>query len=201
MSEENKSPEENLPGEGAFDEEPDEEWELLQERKYRTAARKYRNREPEVHELNLTAMMDMLTILLVYLIKSYNSNPVAQLNKGVAPPASSSKYELKEALAISISSDQIMVDNRQVVVLVNGEFRPEDVQGQGSAKLITPLYEALDAEMQKQKVLAERGLNPESEGKALIVGDRKIPYGMLSSVMYTAGQTGLHQFQFVVLKK
>ena len=190
-----------VPPPGSAEEMNEDEWELEQERKYRRAKRKWQNREPEIGELNLTAMMDMLTILLVYLIKSYNTNPAAQLNKGVAPPSSSSRLEIKESMSISISADQIMVESRQVVVLVNGEIKDEDSQGQGTARLITPLYDALDAEVTKAKSLAERGLGPEFEGKALIVADRKVPYSLLSSVLYTAGQAQLSQFQFVILKQ
>lgn len=179
----------------------EEEWEHEQERKFRKAKRKWNNREHEIGELNLTAMMDMLTILLVYLLKSYNTNPAAQLNEGVAPPDSTSRLEIKESMAISVSLDQIMVESKQVLVLVNGELREDDVQGGGTARLITPLYDALDAEVTKVKGLHERGMGPEFEGKALIIADRHVPYKLLSSVLYTAGQAQLSQFQFVILKQ
>jgi biopolymer transport protein ExbD len=184
-----------------FVDDHDEEWELAMERKFRTAKRKWNGREPETSELNLTAMMDMLTILLVYLLKSYNTNPAASLHPGVAPPSSSSRLEIKESLSISVSSDMIMVENKQVMQLVNSEVRAEDAQGAGTAKLITPLFDALDAEVTKIKTLHERGYGPEFEGKALIVADRKVPYSLLSSVLYTSGQAQFSQFQFVILKQ
>lgn len=178
----------------------DDEWDHEQKRKYRKAKRKWHNREPEVAELNLTAMMDMLTILLVYLLKSFNTNPAAELNQGVAPPESTSRLELKESMAISVSLEQIMVENKQVVGLVNGELREEDTQGQGTARTITPLYDALDAQVTIAQQRAEAGMGPEFEGKALIIADRKVPYRLLSSVLYTAGQAKLAQFQFVIMK-
>ena len=95
----------------------------------------------------------------------------------------------------------IMVDDEKVVSLVDGEVREDDLQGSGSSQIITPLLDALDAEVNQMERMAERGLGPEFEGKALIVGHREIDYKLLSSVLYTAGQAKLAQFQFVILKK
>lgn len=179
----------------------DEEFEIMMERKYRKAVRKWRNRDPEVGELNLTAMMDMLTILLVYLIKSYNANPAADLQPGVSPPVSSSQWEIKESVAISISNDLIVVDQEPVVKLVNGEIPEEFASGSGSAVEITPLADALDAQVEKMRAMHAQNMGPEFEGKALIIGDKKTPYKLLSSILYTAGQSEFSQFQFVILKK
>ena len=184
-----------------FEAESEEEWELAMERKYRTAKRKHRNRDPEISELNLTAMMDMMTILLVYLLKSYNTNPVANLSPNLQPPTSTSKIEMKESTAIAISADGISVDDKPILKLINGEIPEEETSGAGAATEIVALRSVLDAEVLKMNTLSKQGMGPEFEGKALIIGDKQIPYRLLTSVLYTAGKAEYSQFQFVVLKQ
>lgn len=192
-----------MPPEGTSEEHAaamsEEEYEEVEEAKFRKAKRKHRNKDPEIGELNLTAMMDMMTIMLVYLLKSYNTSPAVNVSGDIAPPVSSSRLEMKEATSIAISKNGILVDGKPVVQIVDGKFRPEDISGTGAAKLVTPLMDALNVEVEKVKMMHERGLGPEFEGKVLILGDRRIPYEILSSVLFTAGQAQLANFHFVVL--
>jgi hypothetical protein len=60
---------------------------------------------------------------------------------------------------------------------------------------------ALKKEVEKLKYIAERNPSAPFMHEVSIIGDRRIPYEVLSSVLYTAGQNELENFRFVVISK
>ncbi|MCC6333746.1 MAG: biopolymer transporter ExbD, partial [Myxococcales bacterium] len=51
-----------------------------------------RENEGEIKELNITAMMDMMTIILVFLIKSYTASSITvTASEDVRPPLSTTR--------------------------------------------------------------------------------------------------------------
>ncbi len=55
--------------------------------------RKEREAAGEIHELNITAMMDMMTIILVFLLKSYAASAISLTqSEDVKPPISSDPH-------------------------------------------------------------------------------------------------------------
>lgn len=174
----------------------------LQRMRFRKALarkkRKERESEGEIRELNITAMMDMMTIILVFLLKSYSASSVTvTASEDVRPPVSSARSTPKETVAITVTAKSIMVGDKRRVDLVNG-LLPAKV---ASGKLILPLDEALKKEVEKLKYIAERNPSAPFNHEVSIIGDKRIPYETLSSVLYTAGQNELENFRFVVLAK
>ena len=64
-----------------------------------------------------------------------------------------------------------------------------------------PVDAALKKEVEKLKYIAERNPSAPFMHEVSIIGDRKIPYEVLSSVLYTAGQNELENFRFVLVQK
>ena len=160
--------------------------------------RKEREAEGEIKELNITAMMDMMTIILVFLIKSYSASSVTSTaSEDLRPPVSSTRLTPKDTIAITITPRFILVNDRKKVELV--EMRPKNDVMEG--KRILPLHEALEKEVEKLKYIAERNPAAPFTGEVSIIGDKRIPYDVLSSVLYTAGQNELEHFRFIVLTK
>ncbi len=173
-----------------------------QRMRYRRAlARKKRidrESEGEIRELNITAMMDMMTIILVFLIKSYSTSSITvTASEDVRPPGSTTRVVPKDTIAITVTPKSVLVGDKKKVELVNMQPRPQDVKG----KLIIPLDAALRREVEKLKYIAERNPNAPFMKEVAIIGDRRVPYDLLSSVLYTAGQNQLENFRFVVLQK
>lgn len=173
-----------------------------QRMRYRKAlARKKRverEAEGEIKELNITAMMDMMTIILVFLIKSYTASSITvTASEDVRPPLSTTRTTPKDTIAITVTPKSILVGDKKKVELVNMAVRPGDLDG----KRILPLDAALQKEVEKLKYIAERNPNAPFDHEVAIIGDKRIPYELLSSVLYTAGQNELENFRFVVLQK
>lgn len=193
-----KSRNPSQPAAAAHAGEPEDEEFLTKKKKSRKARRKLANHMPDSAELNLTAMMDMLTIILVFLLKNYTTTPAANLTKGLNPPVSSSTLAMQEAITVAITKNDITVDDKKVCDLQDGHALPKDMGVAQQPLLIAPLRDALVARVEYHKRIEQLG-GPAFDGNMLIVGDRLIDYQLLSEVLYSAGQAQLANFKFVVL--
>ncbi len=160
--------------------------------------RRDREAEGEIKELNITAMMDLMTIILVFLIKSFSASSITvTASEDVRPPMSTARATPKDTIAITVTAKSIMVGDKRKVELANAVAKPGDMQG----KLILPLDAALKKEVEKLKKIAERNPNAPFNREVSIIGDKRVPYDLLSSVLYTAGQNELENFRFIILQK
>lgn len=160
--------------------------------------RKEREAEGEIKELNITAMMDIMTIILVFLIKSYSTSSVTvTASEDIRPPVSTTRQTPKDTIAITVTPKAILVGDRRKVELVNMTVAKGDLDG----KKILPLDAALKKEVEKLKYIAERNPAAPFNHEVSVIGDKRIPYELLSSVLYTAGQNELENFRFIVIAK
>jgi len=156
-------------------------------------------------------MMDMMTIILVFLLKSYSTTDVS-----VAPsdelklPVSTTQVPIKEvAVNLVVAKNQIVVDGAPVVSLttVPDEDRPgqeiiavpeDELRGQAISKLYDRLLEKAEA----AKALGNKSGREEFEfkGQIYLQVDRDMPFSVIRTVMYTAGQAQFGQFKFIVYK-
>ena len=181
---------------------PEMDDETLQRLMFRKALarkkRKEREAAGEIRELNITAMMDMMTIILVFLLKSYAASAISLTqSEEVKPPISSTRTVPKDTVAVTITPRDILVGDRVVVELENGQIPASMLQG----RLVRPLDQALRREVDKLKQIASRNPAAPFSHELSIIGDKRIPYDLLLTVLYTAGQAELENYRFVVLQK
>ncbi|KFE62121.1 ExbD/TolR family protein [Hyalangium minutum] len=160
--------------------------------------RKEREAAGEIKELNITAMMDMMTILLVFLLKSFASSSASiTASDDVKPPVSSTRATPKDTVAVTITPKNILVGEKEVLRLTNGQVPAEQLQG----RLVAPLDAALKKEVEKLKYIADRNPAAPFNRELSVIGDKRVPYDLLLTVLYTAGQNELENYRFVVLQK
>lgn len=160
--------------------------------------RKERDTAGEINELNITAMMDMMTIILVFLLKSYAASAISiTQSEEVKPPISSTRAVPKDTVAVTITPRDILVGDRVVVQLVNGQVPAAMLDG----RLVKPLDQVFRREVEKLKLIASRNPAAPFSHELSVIGDRRIPYDLLLTVLYTAGQAELENYRFVVLQK
>jgi len=156
--------------------------------------RKFHLPGDDVSGLNLTAMMDMMTILLVFLLKSYATEPDKfQVNDKLRPPTSTVEERMDPAVQIVVTSEEILVDDERVV-----SVKDVNTTGTGQQLAITPVFDALSKRVDHLKKLESLG-GPPFDGKLLIVAHEGTPYALISAVLYTAGQAQLSRFRLVVM--
>ena len=153
--------------------------------------------EPE--PLTITSLMDIMTIILVFLLKSYSANPV-QLKGGddLKLPFSKAEQQPAESTAITVTLNNIIVTDSAVAALDNGEVAASDLSG--GDFMIDPLFEALQQEVDKQKKIEKFNKKAKFTEVVTIIADRNVPFSLLSKVMYTAGQASFSKFKFAVVK-
>lgn len=173
-----------------------EEQAFLAKKKEKAAAR--RNREEEKSELGLTSLMDIVSILVVYLLKSYASDPIViNPTAGQKIPMSHADAPIQDGIPIFITTRGITFDSKKIVTMnSDGDLNPADVNNH----LIGPLYDMLAEEVDKAKQLAERQNKPWS-GRAIIVGDQDLRFNVLVDVLYTTGRAEFTDYSFCVIRK
>ncbi|NPC74301.1 MULTISPECIES: ExbD/TolR family protein [Corallococcus] len=180
-----------------------EEADQLARMRYRRALarkkRKEREAASEVKELNITAMMDMMTIILVFLLKSFASSSAAiTASEDVRPPVSSTRATPKDTVAITITPKNIMVGDKEVVRLENGRIPANQLQGE---RLVLGLDAQLKKEVQKLKYIEERNPAAPFTHELSVIADKMVPYDLLLTVLYTAGVNELQNYRFIVLQR
>ena len=157
---------------------------------------KRRDKEVEEAALGMTSLMDIVSIIVVYLLKSYASDPV--LITPIAEqkiPMSKMDAPIKEGIAIYISSRELIFNEEQLAVLKDGELDPTVVQGH----VIAPLFEKLEEETEKSKAVYE-GRGEEWVGHVILIGDQALKFSTIVDVMYTAGRLEYSEYSFCIIQ-
>jgi biopolymer transport protein ExbD len=173
-----------------------------QKRAYRRARRKARAEAGEIKELNIVAMMDMMTILLVFLLKSYQASTInVNMGEHLVIPASTTQLSPQENITVTLTLSELSVNERRVLGLSQGRV-PDAAKegGKADAYYVGAVFDALKREVDKQKYIARYNKNAPFSGRVNVVADKRIAYRTLMEVLYTAGQAELGEYKFMVLK-
>lgn len=165
--------------------------------------RKLRKRdEPSEEFLNIYPMMDMMTILLVFMIMQFASASANIVQSSeLQIPFSTSQMASEEAVPIQISRTEIVVEGDPVVSLRNGQVDPSQKQGGGTGFLITDLHREMKEHRDRLKMIAQRNPSRPFRGQVQIIADKRTPFRTLAEVIYTLGQAEFKSLRFVVVKQ
>jgi biopolymer transport protein ExbD len=127
--------------------------------------------------LTVTSMMDMFTILLIYLL--YFFDPSNDPSQDLQLPNSSAQEAVVDQTALTVQSDGVMLGGRRIA-------------GGDSADDLRLIYEALKEQRDK-----------ESLDNALLVVkcDKRVLYERLDQILKEAARAGYTDFRFVVLNE
>ncbi len=156
-----------------------------------------RNRQFVVPKLHITAMMDMFTIILIFLLFSFSDNPETfQMDKDMNLPESTAKMDYKDSIKLVLSQTSLKLDGEVIAEIQDGK-----VIGLNPAELKkSSLYERLKA-YRDQVVALNPNEDSESEKHILFLCDKRISFKTINNIVKTAGMAGYPNFQFAVLKK
>jgi biopolymer transport protein ExbD len=164
--------------------------------------------EPEINFLNITAMLDIMTIILVFLLKTLgeSSAAVPQSDDLRLPASIMKKAPAQEGVLVTVSKSQILVGDEKILGLpgreslvqagVDARFKrsgPNDL-------FIVPLGNALMAARKTDiAVRRAKGLDP-SSSEAIIIADKGTPYRLLMEVLFTLGQSEYGKYHLMTLQ-
>lgn len=150
-----------------------------------------------IMEIDITSLLDILVILLIFLIKSYNSSGVTlNVPKGIELPKSGSESINTPGVLIQVSKDTIWVDSKTVL---DTETLPKAIYDQGGRRIV-PLYNELVKKKEEIKNLAKQSDKvAKFGGIANLVIDKSLKYSYVKKVMFTAAAAGFKEYKFVVM--
>lgn len=194
--------------------------EIKQEGKKR---RKRTRALPEAGGLSINSLMDIVTILLVYLIKSYATSPIEVKDPSLNLPTSTTRENVEEAAVVMVTgpvtktldaagnpvpkenTPTLIVDGTPLFPLTpirgaNNEtsWRIPDNQKTGGF-VVNSLKASLEEARKTQEMAAEL-TDREFSGKVVILADKQTPYRVLMDLLVTCGQAGFGEFKFAVVK-
>lgn len=160
-----------------------------------TKRRAARARKPSLLVLNITSMLDMFTILIIFLLKSYSAEGIiltipADLNL----PHSTTRNAPEPGLVVEVSSNVLTVDGTIIDVDLNAVTNSDEL-------LIDNLYEHLMTKAEQYEEIYRLHPNADFTGRLVLEGDRDIPFRLLKKILYTCGQAGFINQSLAVFQK
>jgi biopolymer transport protein ExbD len=166
-----------------------------------------RHKEALDLNLNITSLMDVLTVLLFFLLKSFSvTETTISIPQGIRLPAAVSDKKIEEAVTIAFLKDEIRSNEQVIMKLNQGKPYPYDVGGVGN-KTWVPLKTFLDAEYARRNAMIVRAAEASGEpldktqlppGRVLIQADRALDFADLKNVLHTAGLAGYSDYEFII---
>ena len=144
--------------------------------------------------LNLTALMDILSNLLFFLLAAYAAQATEVENKSeLRLPSSTSQVRLQLQLTISITQSAIQVADAPVARVAQGRLvDPVDEEGK-----IPGLYAKL-VSIKGNRAQAGQEQSSEASG-ILLLADKDTDSDVVSKVLKTAGHAGFVNVRFGVI--
>jgi len=135
----------------------------------------------------LTSLVDMLTILLVFLLKSFSvEGNLVSASEDLSLPESNSQESPTPMINVEITTTSVNIDGTLVVNLA-------EVAGQDSL-MISPLYDGL-------RIIATNTGIDDQQNEVTIQCDRSLDFQIVKKVMYTCAQASFADFSLLVTQE
>ncbi|MBM4371640.1 MAG: biopolymer transporter ExbD [Deltaproteobacteria bacterium] len=145
-----------------------------------------------VSDLNVTPMVDMLTMLVIFLLMSFTaSGELLFVTQDIILPNAMNTADLQRAPVIAISAKSIAMEGESIM-------RTEDVSEKWYPDWrLPPLVRKL-----KQTAKEFKEMNPDKpfEGQVIIQSDGNVPCAVIKMVMTSCADAGYMNVNFAVQK-
>jgi biopolymer transport protein ExbD len=139
--------------------------------------------------ISLTSMMDVLTTLLFFVLKSFVTGGDATAPPpSVSLPKSTAEASMQNSTVIAIDKGSILIGGERITS-VSAALADDQM-------LIEPLANRL-----RREAPASRDTSAMRKHLVTIQGDQDIEFRLLQKVMYTVNQSGYPDIALAVLKK
>ncbi|MFQ5588560.1 MAG: biopolymer transporter ExbD [Nitrospiria bacterium] len=148
-----------------------------------SAKRRRRTIKNAVVQLTVISLMDIFTILLLFLLLQLGDEGVAlPASDRMRLPDSTSKNKPKSTVQLMVTEADILVDGGQVMGV-------DEALGQ-QAPVLSPVKAALTRLSERTKFVAGKNTSVRFTGEITLLGDRKIPFKLLKKIMRTCVEAG-----------
>ncbi len=141
--------------------------------------------------LNMNSMMDMMTILLLFLLKSFTTGgTLATQSDALKLPSSDRELRPRKELNIALATDIILVNEMAVM-------RVSDI---AKDQINIPKLETKLAEYARKEKQLEIETGRPFANEVVIQADQKIPFELLFKVMYTCSKTEFYKMRLLTIQ-
>lgn len=141
--------------------------------------------------VNVTSLTDMFTVILVFLLQTYNTSEVQiEPPEGIRMPTSLSEGVLTQGLEMNLSKESLSIGKDTIAQLSGNDFAANDKDTK-DPNFIPSLFNSLDKAFKESTVKAVK------DGHILLIADRSLPYSVIKKVMYTASMAGFPQVKLI----
>ena len=153
-----------------------------------------RNKKFIPPKLMITSMMDMFTIILIFLLFQFSEKPeTIHLMDDIELPTSTAKMDHTETIKLVLTLDGLHLDERMIARVKNGEVIGLDPQRPKASVL----YQQLSAQSSNQA----DNVDDRPQNHILLLCDKRHSFKTINSIVKTAAMAGYPNFQFAVLKE
>jgi len=142
----------------------------------------------------LTSLVDVMTILLIYLLQSFSSEgDIVTVHKDLILPESSAKKPPELRVTLTVNNQYILAEDVKVAMV--DEVLATD-------ELVIPgLSEWLGTRRAATEKIEQYSTKTKFNGEITIQGDKRIRFRLLKKIMYTCGQQGYNNFSLAVRRR
>ena len=146
-----------------------------------------RRREKQEVDVDITSLLDILTILLVFLLKSYNASDLKlDLTKGIEMADSDSKVMTRFAPVVQVNREsKVFLNNKEIGRL----------PASGEMTILTNKLKEERAKTEENNKMKKQQYNAELVN---LVFDKEMDYQIVQRVMHDSALAGYSQFKFIV---
>ena len=178
--------------------------------RYHNILKRRGNRRSVTAILSLTAMVDMFTVLAIFLLQNYNTTgEILYIPKEVTLPKANRVVDLKPSLVITVSPKEILIDktivatfeevkNSQSWVISNLRDQAKVYLEKAKAEQESKLQ--IKLEKMVSKTLGNESSDLNAWKKVTIQADKSIDYLTLKKIMYSIYEAGGGPINFAVAK-
>lgn len=157
-------------------------------------------------KLMLTSMMDMFTIILIFLLCSFSDQPQTLDGlKDVELPHSSAEINYSDSVQIVLSQNTLKLNDDVIASVENEKIEgldPENLKESALYEKLREIYDESKAEEADAEAVTEAETETETETPkhVLFLCDKSHNFKTINTVIKTAGLAGFPNFQFAVLE-
>ena len=151
-------------------------------------------------DINITSMMDMFTIILLFLLKSFSADGSILTNSDdlVLPNSIASKKPAEINLQLAVNQTVIMVDNEPV----DSTYIVREMDQQKfDVDTLSLLDMVLKKHMRAEEEMVKAGMLNEIEGNIVVQVDKNINFDILYKIMRLCGRNGYVNMKFAVMMR
>jgi biopolymer transport protein ExbD len=144
-------------------------------------------------ELNVVPMVDMMTMLVIFLLQQFSATgEILYMQKDIKLPEASHGQTIDVAPVVAINGSEIVVTGQKVAEIA-------DLERDSGYLNIPALEERLRDEKKRWDFIHQQDPNKRWEGAVNIQADKAVPFRIVKRVMYSCAVAGFFNVNFAAL--